>query len=205
MSPGRRQQGFTLLELMLAVAIFALLSVMAYSGLRAILDGRESIEAHQQELGRLQMAMTLLSRDLLQFQARPVRDGFGSPLDPLVTAPSNLPQLELTRGGWRNPLQEPRAELQRVAYHIEEGALMRWYWPVLDRAQDSQPRRSQLLEGMIGLEIRLLDEKQKWHTQWPPQQQDPDATPPLLKAIEITLETQHWGSIKRLFPLEGRS
>ncbi|NJN45980.1 MAG: type II secretion system minor pseudopilin GspJ [Candidatus Competibacteraceae bacterium] len=73
----RRQAGFTLLELLVALAVFAILSVMAYGGLRSVLFAEAAIEAEAQRLAQVQMAFHLLEQDITQIVSRSIRDEFG--------------------------------------------------------------------------------------------------------------------------------
>jgi len=68
--------------------------------------------------------------------------------------------------GWRNPLGLPRSEVQRVGYFIEEENLVRAYWPVLDRAQDTEPLFQTLLEDVQRLEFFALDNEGNEHSFW---------------------------------------
>jgi len=194
--------GFTLLELLVALAIFAVIAVMAYSGLDTVLTARQQTDQHATQLARLQMAFIWLGRDIEQHINRPIRDQYG---DRQATLQGTISQMELTRAGWRNPAQQQRSSLQRVAYHLEEKTLWRSYWRVLDRAQDAVPIRMGLLKEVNEIQLRYLDEHLRWHEQWPPlnfsngapnEQANSNQT---LKAIEVTLTVEKWGRLTRLF------
>jgi general secretion pathway protein J len=190
-------RGFTLLELLVALAIFAVLGVAAYAGLDAVLDAKDRIETRSDQLGRLQMLFVHMARDIEQTAGRSVRDNYGDPLPPLIGSDTAL---EFTRAGWRNPAGHRRSQLQRVAYGIKDESLTRATWDVLDRAQDSASRTTNLLGEVTALEIRYLDGAGEWRPDWPPPggTQQPAAAP-LPRAIEVTLEVKGWGSIMRLF------
>jgi len=194
--------GFTLLELLVALAIFAVIAVMAYSGLDTVLTARQQTDQHATQLARLQMAFIWLGRDIEQHINRPIRNQYG---DRQATLQGTISQMELTRAGWRNPAQQQRSSLQRVAYHLEEKTLWRSYWRVLDRAQDAVAIRMGLLKEVNEIQFRYLDEHLRWHEQWPPlnfsnrapnKQANSNQT---LKAIEVTLTVEKWGRLIRLF------
>lgn len=187
-------QGFTLLELLVALAIFAVIAVMAYKGLDTILTAHLQTDQHATQLARLQMTLTWLGRDIEQYIERPIRDQYG---DRQQALQGTISHLELTRAGWRNPAQQQRSSLQRVAYHLENKTLMRSYWWVLDRAQDARPLKMDLLNEVNEIQFRYLDENLRWREQWPPNEKAS------LKAIEVTLTVLGWGRITRLFRVPG--
>ncbi len=197
----RRGAGFTLLELLIALAIFAILSTLAYGSLRSALFNREQSQQRTEELARLQMAFLFISRDLEQVVNRPIRDTWGDTRPALFT-PQQTYRLEFTRSGWNNPARVRRSTLQRVAYAIEEDELIRHSWWILDRT-DEKPTLSQpLLDGVEEFELRFLDDKNKWNKEWPVLNSQQNApAPPLPVAIEVVLELQEWGRIRRLFRL----
>jgi general secretion pathway protein J len=197
--PGHQQNGFTLLELLVALGIFAVLAAMAYGGLNSVMMARQVTNQHADRLSQLQMAFLLLGRDVEQAVDRSIRDEYGDVQPAMLGVETGRYQLELTHTGWRNPAGRARSNLQRVAYGIRDGALVRAYWNVLDRAQDSQPLESVLLDEVDKLELRFLDDKNKWRDSWPSAQLggQPSVVPP--KAVEVTLETKAEGRITRLF------
>ena len=112
--------------------------------------------------------------------------------------------IELTRAGWSNPAGVPRSTLQRVSYRLEDTDLMREYWTVLDRTQNTEPVRVLLLEHVKSVSVRYLGADRDWKDQWPPlgySGPNMRVTRPL--AVEITLELEDWGEIKRLVEIGG--
>jgi len=189
--------GFTLLELLVALAIFSLIAMMAYGGLNSVLEQRGVTEAEARRLAELQKVYLIMQRDIEQVVPRPVRDEYGAELPPVAGAET----LQLTRGGWRNPLGHARSTLQRVSYAYEDGQLVRYTWAVLDRAQDSKPVRQPLTDAITGMEVRYLG-SDDWKTSWtginaaaPPGA----STTVLPRAIEITLEHKQYDKLVWLF------
>ena len=166
----RTMRGFTLLELLIAIAIFALLGLGTYRMLDSVLQTDKVTRAHELQLRELVRAMAAFERDVLQVQPRPVRDPFGDVRAALLGDDLENPSLELTRSGWRNPLGQPRADLQRVRWQLSGEQWQRQYWTVLDQAQDSQPQVQKALEGVTAMQLRYLDEQGAWQTNWPPQE-----------------------------------
>lgn len=176
-------RGFTLLEVLVAVAITAMLGVGASQLLRSVIDTKNSTQITSEQLTSLQRFNQVVSRDIEQFINRSVRDQYGDTQASLVLDTGDYP-IEFTRAGWRNsPIaKDPRSTLQRVAYRMEsmdddvckparerllkwgvaepEGdCLVRYFWRVLDRSTDSEPASQVVLEQIESLEIELLIEK----------------------------------------------
>ncbi len=166
----RQQRGFTLLEVMIAIGIFALVGLGTYRMLETVLKTDVATRAHEQSLRELTRAFAEIDRDLAQSIPRTVRDPYGEELASLLGAVDGQVALEFTRAGWRNPMGLARAQLQRVRWRLTGEQLERVYWTVLDQAVDSQPRVQKVLDGVTALELRFLDDQGEWKTQWPPAQ-----------------------------------
>lgn len=190
--PGQSgTRGFTLLELLIALSIFGLLSVMAYSGLNSVLTLRAHTDKAAEQLKALQQTYLVMQRDIEQVMPRPIRDEYGQTLKALV----GDGRLELTRGGWSNPLQLTRSSMQRVGYVLEDRQLYRYSWRVLDRAQDSKAVRQLLMKNIESFTLRYLDADRVWLQLWPPAL----STSVFPKAVEVVIEHERFGPIKWLF------
>jgi len=195
-----RSRGFTLLELLVALSIFALIGAMAYGGLQQVLNQQHGTEQQSQRLADLQKAYRIMQRDLEQLVRRGIRNEFGDSVDALVGG-SGYTGVEFSRTGYANPAGFLRSDIQRVAYVPDQTTLLRRTWRVLDRAQDSVPDEQVLVEGMRRFDMRFLDQTNTWRETWPPQQ-NPVAgavNTALPKAIEVTLELDDVGSLVWLF------
>lgn len=197
--------GFTLLELLVAVAVFAILSAMAYGGLRNVIDNSMHTETSMQRLQQVQLAMVSISRDFTQLSQRNIRDEYGNTNNYILTGEGTDVFIEFSRGGRRNPAELLRSHLQRVAYKIEDNTLSRLHWPHLDRTQEMEPYESILLEDVENANIRFLDSNNEWHNEWPPLDAtgQADGSTVVLTAIEFSLELQDWGELVRLFPVSS--
>lgn len=192
---GSEPRGFSLLEVLVAVALFALASSLAYGGLRSIVSAQaQEIEA-KARLGRLQFAIGLFERDLISVAQRGIRDHAGVPR-PAFEA--SVQRLELTRHGFANKLLLPRAELERVAWLRRDQRLLRLRWPSLDRAPGSDAMEDELLGGVERLDLVFLDAQGREHRQWPPARSGQEALP---RAVRLTLQLQDLGEIRRVIEL----
>jgi general secretion pathway protein J len=193
----QRVRGFTLLEMLVALAVFAVLGLMSSQMVNRVLDVHKAAIARGERLGELQRAMQLMQRDVLELAPRPVRDEMGDAL-PTLRIGTDL-ALELTRSGWRNPLAQRRSELQRVAYAARDDILYRYYWNVLDRAEDTKPVIQELLHDVSGVEISAIDVGGNQHAFWPiAGGGDPDPTTKLA-AIQVRVTVAPFGEITRLW------
>lgn len=180
----RSQSGFTLLEVLLAVGITALIGVGSSQLLSITANTKNELESRANQLRELQRVDLLVSRDLLQIIAREVKDQYGSLQYPVLS--SDEYAIAFTRAGLSLPVvldekknQSKRSTLQRVAYAIkdysseycqdavkqsEEGrCLVRLFWPVLDLTNDSEPKLQVLLDNIENIQFtfsgQLLDLK----------------------------------------------
>ncbi len=198
------QSGFTLLELLIAVAIFGLIGLAGYRMLNSVVNTYQQTSSRSDEFSLLQKTMVVLEQDVRHMVARGVRDGLGDPTPAFsMDYQGGLP-IEFTRAGrWRFP-EDQHSDLTRIAYRVEDRQLQRLIWPVLDRAEDSEPQVQILLNEVSGLEIRALGQDTGWQTTWPVEDNqgfiDLFSIP---RAVDIKIQTQKYGLIQRLITRDG--
>jgi general secretion pathway protein J len=198
---GRQiQAGFTLIEVMVAMAIFAILSALAYGTLNQTLLSAEILSDRMDRLQAIQRTMRMLTDDMHQLSPRPVRDELGDNYSPaLSTSFQSGFAVELTRSGWNNPMVLPRSTLQRAAYRIEEEELIRYHWTVMDRTLSTEPVSVVLLDGVESIQFRFFQADGEFTEQWPPLSQAGPANVRMRpRAIEIILRLADEGEITRL-------
>ncbi len=196
----KRFHAFTLIEVLVALAVFGLLSLLAYMTLGSTLANSDLLTERMDRLQAVQRSMRVLSDDLLQAAPRPIRLELGEQVAPaLRTDLASEFALELTRGGWGNPAALPRGTLQRAAYRIEDDELVRYHWTVLDRTFANEPIATVLLDDVESLLFRYLQADDEWTDVWPP----PGITGAAAlrmrpRAVEIVLTLADEGELTRI-------
>lgn len=197
------------------MAITAFVALIATTSLSRVLDGVESLRETADRTYEVNRAWMIISRDLRHLAERPVRDEFGQ-IEPAMAGGmlARFP-LSFTRAGWHNPNAHPRSNLQRVNYRLEDDALWRDSYPVLDRAADTEPYSVLLLDGVEDMQLAFLGslealqlqpgsavlDTSSWVTNWVVDVGTPDAELKSPIGVEISLQLEGWGEMRRLYAL----
>ncbi|NBA96198.1 type II secretion system minor pseudopilin GspJ [Pseudomonas sp. R5(2019)] len=187
------QRGFTLLELLIAMALFSLLGLAGYHLLERTMGLEQHITRQEQHLRQLQRALSLFERDLLHALPHALIDE-PSGRQALIGQPTRL---RLMRGGWNNPLDQPRGDRLQVSHQWSSGLWLRTYY---NPAKPDQPALEQhLLEGITLKRLQYIDQRGQRHPAWPI-----GATPlSLPQAIELELDAPGFPAIRRVILLPG--
>jgi general secretion pathway protein J len=204
----RGARGFTLVELLVAMFITAIVFALGYGAINQAVKNRGAIEQNQDRLIAVQGAIRTMVQDFTQLTPRPVRQPLGEGYLPAISADARAEALvTFTRSGWANPAGIPRAALQRVRYVYKDKQLRREYWSELDATLDPPPRSRVLLEQVKSVKLRFMDDGHNWREQWPPATLTTTPTPRDMRwrpiAVEVTLELEDWGTLVRLIEVAG--
>lgn len=197
----RRITGLTLVELMVAVALLALITTMAYRGLDGVSRSSERNLAVGDHWKGIALFFERLASDAAQPVRRPVRAGadnvpplpewLGRPFSEAATADPASAQLEFTR---KSP--QGRDEV-RLAYRLRDDKVELLLWPVLDRVSNTRPEVYVLLDGVGSLRFRHLDSNGTWQDIWPV----PGSREVLPRALAVEITMKDGITLHRLFAL----
>lgn len=198
-APGSR--GFSLIEVLIALAIFSIIAAVAFISLSTLATTRAALDAERAKVEALALAVGALDRDLAQALARPVRGIGGQILPALAGAPSAI---ELSHAGFATLAASGSGLVRRSGYALVRGTLARTRFAMVDRADSSRPPDADLmLDAITRLEFRYLDSSDVWQAQWPPPG-GPDARIDALpRAVEYTVDGDGFGRIRRVVALPG--
>ena len=220
-NPASQYRGLTLIELLIAMAIFAVMTVSMFVAFDNVQKAKEVTDKASLRLQQYQSAFNRIAQDIPQIQSRPARNEYGD-LEFSLSYTEGA-EFAFTRAGWARSrffTKNPRSELQRVTYYLEDGKLMRAYWRTLDRSPQDQPVRAVLLDGVSELKFKFMyrnlednqDPLNGIHAEWPPTQLRAatqsgtrnEFIPAreyliLPNAVEITVKTDDMGEIYRSF------
>tara|TARA_B100000900_G_scaffold244345_1_gene207775 strand:- start:211 stop:822 length:612 start_codon:yes stop_codon:yes gene_type:complete len=197
----RKTLGFTLVEILVALLVFSVVALLSARLLSQSIDNQSNLQDRGQRLAEIHRAMRVLQRDILQLSRRKIRDAQGEELPALIVSDQGV--IEFSRVGWRNPLRQPRSEVQRVGYRWQDEKIIRGYWLTLDRSYDAEPAYQTLLEDVETIEFFAVDQLGNEHNQWP---LDPSASQATqegeelyLTAILFRAEIAPYGMIERIW------
>jgi general secretion pathway protein J len=174
--------GFTLIEIMIALIIFAIIASITARSIQNTLITRESLTKNSAQIAKWQLAITLLEKDFNQIVDRPIRTE-KMRLKASLFGTSNY--VEFTRQGvYAVNNNEHSSNLQRAAWLCENGSLIRRHWQVLDPINSKLYTDQKFLDNLQMCKFAYITPQHtiasKWNT-------DTNSHMPL--AIQITLNT----------------
>ena len=200
---GNKARGFTLLEILVAVFILGIISVIMLRGLETAITTKHNLEKNSMRLQNLEFALTFLKSDIQSMVNQSIVTEDGTEINAVWLHPDAQQMLEFTRGGVANPLAAPRSTLIRVAYSINEGDLVRTTWSTLNRTATTETHQRVLLSGITKLEWLFLGPANSWSGAWPSASLAPGMNVP--RAVQVSFDIRGWGSITRIFVVNAQN
>lgn len=153
----RRSSGFTLLEVLIATSIFALISVITFQGIRSAMTVQDRVEKRARDMVEMQLVWTVLFQDFVNMARRPVREEGRAELYPAFDMDPEDSDcvVSFTRAGLP-PSSALPAGMQRLAYCIRDSDLYRAVWPVLDRSGTTEVQESLLMEDVSEFTVETI-------------------------------------------------
>ncbi len=199
-----KQRGFTLIEILIATLILAIIGVIVVKGLQSAITTKDNLNKVSQRLDQLQIGLTILNKDFQQLVNRPVTDTKGHKEPSLLFKNNNDGILKLTRGGYLNPLsQEKRSTLQRVNFILDGHNFIRETWPNLTSKPNAKPYRQLLFTHVNSISWRFLGNDNQFYPIWPTGNTNANKGSVFPKAVELTITLSNWGTVKRLFAIKS--
>jgi general secretion pathway protein J len=202
------QRGFTLIEILVAMAIFTLIGLASTGLLTTVIDSNSLSQERFEKLQLLQRAMVTIERDIQQAVSRPVRAN-GEKQEIVMAGGevdgSDDDGIGFVRGGWHNPqLMLPRSTLQYVAYRLRDNKLERLYSNYVDNVIGYEPKVRVLLENIESFKVEFLSGNNASSTikddddiKWSEKYQDTV----LPRAVAIEFVSRDFGMLRREFTL----
>ncbi|WDG13605.1 type II secretion system minor pseudopilin GspJ [Vibrio alginolyticus] len=193
----QRVKGFTLIEVLVSIAIFASLSVAAYQVVSQVQRSNALSQERTQRLNEIQRAMVMMDNDFRQMAMRQTRTNGEEPSSRLIfwsdyLLDSDTKGLMFARLGWHNPQQQfPRGEVTKVGYRLKEETLQRVWWRYPDTPVGQQGTVTPLLTQVESFDMRFYDGKQ-WKKEWAEEKALP-------KAVSVVLTLKDYGEIVRTY------
>ena len=203
------ERGFTLIEVLIALFISAIVAIMAYRGLDSAVQQRQSLQAAAERSNQILQFWTLLERDLTQITPRPIKDAYEQ-RQPALRGGLVLDDfLAFTRAGWNNPAGQQRSNMQRVSYAFQDDTIVRAMWRDVDATAQSEPQSLVVLRDVEDISVMFLNAAPnarddglggEWLVEWGLQGSENDMMA-IPQAIEVVVNTNDFGEVRRIFEL----
>lgn len=213
----RTNKGFTLIEILVALFIFAIMGVLAAKSLQDIIRVHNHLKARDRQTMEVIMTMTLLRRDMNNAIDRPVLNADGQKSGAFLGSGNAI---TFTRAGILNPFDKSRqSNMMRMEYELDGDKFVRLTWSVLDAVPDTKPAKQVLLNDVSDISWQFIASNGKKASSWPmPKQNNSDAQQqdiqtqqatqimpiaPLPKAAMMVMHLKNQGVITGVFPIPG--
>lgn len=184
------QRGFTLVEMLVALSIFAMIAAMGVGLLRSSVDTQDAVQQRLKGMSGLNRVRALMANDLAQAVQRPTRGPSGDNVPAFVGSPTGFAFVHAGAGDGEGSSARPAVE--RVGYALSGGEWQRAVQPMLDGTALSDGDR--LIGDVTAVAVRYRDETGNWNESW---NSDPEDRLP--RAVEVRLSRAGRAPLTLLF------
>lgn len=193
-----RIKGYTLIEVLVALTVFAILATITSSAMYNAYSTQKIVASHSESLIQVELATTILERDIKQVVFRPVVR------EQMQMKPAfwgNQTYFEFTRDGILNPNSiEKKSTLKRVAYLCSKGQLIRRSWPQLDTPKPKTYSEKIILKDLKQCEFSFFDKKRQNLSEWTIEQPSNNQKFQMLPiAVQVNLKFELFGDYNRIY------
>ncbi|MBB1313341.1 MULTISPECIES: type II secretion system minor pseudopilin GspJ [Aliivibrio] len=198
---NKRSRGFTLIEVMVAISVFATLSFSAYQVVNQVQRSNALSLEKSERIKELQRSLVFLDNDFRQIVARQFRSNGEKADGKLISADDYLLDSEsqgilFVRLGWKNPQEAfPRGEITKVGYRVVENKLERLWWRYPDTPVGQKPVVTPLIDGVEEIKFEFYDGK-TWQKKWQKKNELPFA-------IKLLIVFKDYGDVDRIYLTSG--
>lgn len=194
-----QQAGFTLLEILIALFIFTIISTLLVAALHSVIGALTGAEESAERLRKMQMVLLIMSRDVEQTANRPVLDPTGNEEVAFLGTPRSF---TFTHLGFANLTGATASGgMQRTQYFWDHNTLWRRTWTALDQPPQAKPHSRALLDNVVDARFQYLDSEGRFQDSWPI---DGQTNQPLPRAVRVVLITAKWGRLTQLFVIPAQ-
>lgn len=188
-------RGYTLIEVVIALTIFAILGTLSIGLLSRTYDTKLRLSQQLEPLNELQLMILRMRQDISQIVARPIRE-----IDMKKTASfvATTHRIELTRGGFIADEQSSnQCTLKRVSFSCDHHQLIRNTWLTLDGFDRHQPSQQIIMDHLTACDFSFISSQATWFNEW---RGDEYVLP---KGIQLHLNIENLGEVNLLFDVPG--
>jgi general secretion pathway protein J len=187
--------GFTLIEMIIAVAISLVMMAIGYTGLNQTIKTADQVGEANLRLSELQFGLAYFNQDWMQVSPRKIRNQYGDEENNIVIENNSI---VFTRSGWANLLQRQRSELQRVQYLLIDRNLVRRHWRSLDQGIAEEPLSTVLIHDVDSFLVNFINPSENEIPDWPNESTQNVGSP---IALKIGIEIAEMGEIRRILEI----
>lgn len=195
-----KRQGYTLIEIMIALSVFAIIATITASVMIHVFDVRSRVAAQAEQLGELQLAVSLLTHDVTQFIPHTVRT---QDMHVFAAFIGSHEHMEFTRSGVANPKGvAAKSSLERVAFLCQGSQLIRRTWSPLDTVNRHVYEDRVLLSHLQACTFDYISRYHQILPDWRAYKIEENRAEEVIpSAVRVTIKSAKWEAITVLLIL----